>query len=94
MKECDNISNVLVVALFGSLFHNRITMTNCVECMGKIRVAYRKTVGKYKQTGYFEEMLWRILLNNILGKCSVKMWNDTNREQHFSKEIIGRTKLL
>jgi hypothetical protein len=35
-----------VVALFESLFHNRVTMTNCVECMGKIRVDYRKTVDK------------------------------------------------
>jgi hypothetical protein len=62
--------------------------------MGKIRVAYRITVGKYKETGYFEEMHRRIVLNSILGKSSVTMWTDAPREQHFSKEIICSTKLL
>ena len=62
--------------------------------MGKIRVAYRITVGKYKETGYFEEMHRRTVLNNILGKYSVTMWTDALREQYFSKEIIGTTKLL
>jgi len=62
--------------------------------MDSIRVAYRITVGKYKETGYFEEMLWRILLNSILGKYNVTVCNDAHRHEHFSKEIIGSTKLL
>ena len=62
--------------------------------MGKTRVAYRTRVEKYKETGYFEEMHWRVVLNNIRGKYSVPMWTDAHRQQHFSKEIVGSTKLL
>jgi len=62
---------------------------------GNIRVAYIITDGKYKETGYFEEMRWRMLLNSILGEYNVTVCNGAHREQHFSKRNnLVATKLL
>jgi hypothetical protein len=38
-------------------------MTECVECICKIKFSYRIPVGKYEERGYLDEMHFRVVLN-------------------------------